>query len=351
MKAKKNHPAAGVLAVLRAHGIADESQCQALGEQAPLAPWVAALQAFGAWLAALLVGAAVLGGGLLAGVPQLFAALLIGAALWLFSTHRDSVFGSQMALGLSLAGQSLLVFAVFDKNQNHLLLNTLVALALAAWPRTSGLHRVACLVGAIWCIYHDFFQYRLVLLALFLSALAISLWLARRHWAVWPQAGYAAALAHASTLVALVALWMLHGNAFTPRGWFSHLYAGADYYRFGAALLWLACAAWLAHALPARQRMPLLGVALLLAIVGHRAPALLLSLALMLATFHACARAWFAATLLAAALFLALFYYSLEQTLLLKSATLAACGLALLGLGWLARRLQRNLALQAREAA
>jgi len=345
MSTEKADTAADLLALLRERNIADEAQCQALGEAMPGPLWLTSLQALGAWVAALLVSLGMMVGGLMSEAPGVFATLLIGAALWLFHAYRHSPFADQMALGLSLAGQLVLASAWGLKgHEENYLLNMLIAMALAAWLRTSLLHRSACLVIAIWCIYHDFFQYWPQWVALFLTALAAVLWLARRYWAVWPQAPYAAALAHAVTLSALVALWLFHIGYLTGmplfrlRGQISayHLYP------WGVALAWLACTFWLARALPWAQRRWLLGVALALAAIGWRAPALLLSLSLMLATFAACARAWFAATLLCAGLFLGIFYYSLEQTLLLKSATLAGAGLAFLGLGWLARRLQQQ---------
>jgi len=247
-----------------------------------------------------------------------------------------------MALGLSIAGQ-LLLLERFFAGEPRLMPGMLVAAALAAWPRTSQLHRIACMVLALWFGFYRTFDTYPVLLALVLMALAVALWLLRRRWSVSPQAVYVAALAHAATFMGLALLAWSHAHPFmhplfSPKdtiGWYR-------LYVWGAALVWLACAGWLTRDLAVRQRICLIGAALVLAVIGSSAPALLLCLALMLATFHACQRAWFALSLLCAWVFLGLFYYSLHQSLLLKSATLGAAGAALLALGWLARRWKKE---------
>jgi len=104
-----------------------------------------------------------------------------------------------------------------------------------------------------------------------------------------------------------------------------------------ALLVWLATAGWLLRQVSGRAQAGLAMAAIVIGAVGFYVPAMLLFFALMLATFHACQRAWCSAALVLLWLFLGQFYYSLNQTLLAKSAMLAVAGLALLALGWLIR--------------
>jgi len=80
------HTVASLLVTLEQRGIADANQRKALADLTPTVPWIAALQALAAWVAALLVAGAAAGFGSLgaAGGRSVVAVLLIGAALWLF---------------------------------------------------------------------------------------------------------------------------------------------------------------------------------------------------------------------------------------------------------------------------
>jgi len=336
-----------LLATLRQHGIVDDTQQRTLADLAPTAVWLTGLQALAAWLSALLISLAfsVLEG-MVFQTHLIFGLLLVGAALALFLSQRDSVFGSHLALGLSLAGQGVLAFAL--DSDASLILSPLLALLLVI-PRTSLLHRVLCLSFALSHTYWNLvFPAALGLVSNTLIALALALWLARRHWASLPQAAYMVTLAHSVTLLGLASLIMLQYipaavdsniGAFRFASSTPWTYIG---YRESAALVWLASIGWLIRALPATERACLATVAVILAVLAFDAPGMLLCLALMLATFYACQRAWLSIALLGACGSLGLFYYSLHQTLLIKSAMLAATGAALLGLRWLLRHWQES---------
>jgi len=336
-------PVSELLTILAQHGIADEPQCQQLAEEASSVPWLAALQAIAAWFAALFVAFFALG--LSGGNGSVLGIIFIGVALWLFWMQRSSPFASHMALGLSLGGQLLLLYkGRFLEGQATLLQGAVVAALLALWPHTSRLHRIVCMVLALWlgCYQALTKPYPGIMLWL-LMALASLLWLTRRQWCVWHRAAYLGALAHASSFLALALLLWLHSQSLTLVRFFlpslqqDHLAYWV--YTRGTALLWLACVLWLTRSLAVSQRLYLLGAAVVLTILGMRAtPSLLLCLTLMLATFHACQRAWFALSLLSTFGVLGLFYYSLHQTLLFKSLSLGAAGLAILLLGWQVRR-------------
>jgi len=343
----KTHTVTPLLTLLEQHGIADEEQRKQLADEASNAPWLAFLQTLAAWIAALFVAFAVTGlSSWLAQERRAIGFVLIGVALCLFWTLRSSLFAKQMALGLSLAGQLLLLVGHFVQTTPQLMQGALVAALLALCPHTSNLHRVVCMVLAFYFAYYRTIWSSPDLLAIVLMTLAVALWLTRRHWSLWPQAAYMAALAHASTFLALaLLLWrnskIFHLARVVSPDLLQGVLRDSHYiaYTGGAALLWLACAAWLTRSLGYEQRLWLLGAALVLAMIGFKAtPALLLCLTLTLASFHACQRAWCALSMLCICVLLGMFYYSLQQTLLLKSLTLGAAGFALMVFGWQLRR-------------
>jgi len=188
-----------------------------------------------------------------------------------------------------------------------------------------------------WCLYSLQPRYFLEWagwLGVGFVALATALWLARRHWVVWPKAGYVAALAHSASFIGLAICWIqpyvgdiFYGGELTYYG----------FYGWAAALVWLASAGWLLSALPRREQIVLAAAAVVVGALGYAALAMLLCLTLALATFYACQRVWLVVSVAGAWVFLGLFYYNLTQTLLIKSATLAAAGAALLALAWLIR--------------
>jgi len=340
----KTHSVTHLLTLLEQHSIADEEQRKQLADETSNAPWLAFLQTLAAWIAALFVTFAVAGvSGLTKQGSSVIGMVLIGAALWLFWAQRSSLFAKQMALGLSLAGQLLLLYERFAQGTPSLMQGALVAALLAAWPHTSGLHRVVCMVLAFWfACYRSLVLSSPGLLIVVLMTLAAALWLTRRHWSLWSRATYMAALAHAATFLALALLLWRNSQMWSFMRFLApDVLRDSSYlaYAGGAALLWLACAVWLTRSLVFVQRLWLLGAALVLAMIGFKAtPSLLLCLTLALVTFYACQRAWCALSMLCACVLLGLFYYSLHQTLLFKSLSLGAAGCALMVFGWQVRR-------------
>jgi len=339
-----------LLATFKEHDIADESQRQRLANLAPGAAWLTALQALAAWLAALLLTAAfTLMGGMVFGLYLFFAVVLIAAGMALFWRQQDSAFMNHLALGLSVAGQALLAFAWMDEWRNSdVLASAVLALALTV-PRTSLPHRSLCLAAAAGCgVYSVLHRYADWLgpsgvleaigwLGVALVAGASALWLARRQWAVHPRADYLAALAHSATFAGLAIIWVLHGSANRFHFRFDDALTHYGFYKWGAVLAWLAIAGWLLRVLPKPEQTVLVVAAVALGALGVGAPAMLLCLTLTLATFHACQRVWLAVSVAGAWFFLGLFYYSLTQTLLVKSATLAAAGVVMLAFAWVIR--------------
>jgi len=291
-----------------------------------------------AWLAAFLLAVAFF---LLEGSSLFFAVILIAAGMALFWWQRDGAFVNHLALGLSVAGQLLLAFVWVDESRDtHLFASAALALALTI-PRTSLLHRSLCMMMAVGCGLYSLYS---VLPRYFLEwagwlsvafmALATALWLARRHWVVWPKTGYVAALAHSTSFIGLAIFLVIQH--------YGDLFYGGEltyygFYEWAVPLVWLATAGWLLRALPRHEQIVLAAAAVVMGALGYGAPTMLLCLTLTLATFYACQRVWLVVSVAGAWVFLGLFYYSLAQTLLIKSATLAAAGVALLALAWLIR--------------
>jgi len=341
----RSHTVASLLASLQQYDIADAAQRQRLAELAPSAAWIVCLQTLAAWLAALLMTGAFAFGTLASRSQWPFGVVLIAVAMGLFWRWRTATFPNQLALALSLAGQGLVAFGLdaLDYEQGRLV-SLVLAVALSL-PRTTLLHRVSCLLAAIGAAYSLVSASSVALMVTGLAGVtvAVALWLSRRHWAGWPQAGYWVALAHSSTVTGLVMLLaQAESGTYRSFGLSGHHIANYRVLVLGTVLLWLACVAWLVRELPERERRWLTVAAVLVAALGYGAPGMLACLALMLATFHACQRTWVAVTLVGAVAFLGIFYYSLHQSLLMKSATLAGIGVLLLVLGAWARRWQRS---------
>jgi len=311
--------------------------------------WISILQGIAAWIAASLLASSLAAPfWLFEGGVWFIALAFIAGALVLFYKVRTSVFFDQAALSLSFAGQGLLCVAVFEQwkgisEKTGFALSLVVALALFAL-RTTLLHRTLCLLWAATCLYlivePSYATH--VLFGLGFSTATILLWLNRSRWATHKLGDYVLSLTHASSLIAWVFLgwnYFYHRAIFwkqpeTPRE-IALLYSTAS-----AALL-VGLVAWLCRPLYANANAPerakkqtalLLSAAGLFAALAYRDPALVLCAALLLATYAARQQGWFRAMLVALPILIWQLYYSFEQTLLMRSLTLAGSGALLLGL-------------------
>lgn len=345
-----------MLTTLQHHGVFDAVRMAGLEHCAPPPWWLAVLQGIAAWIASLLIISSFFAPLMLLGEGPLVrgvgGVVLVGGAVWLFA--RDSLFTGQMGLAFSLAGQALLVSVVFDGFDAFATRPRVIAavgLAIAVGmlvPASTVLHRTVCALlalgyGAVLVGPGD----ALAIYALVLTAAAAACWLLRRAWAASPRAALIKALAHALTLAALVAGWIVavdpsFGALLSPGTSTATLPTAAFVYPLGAGIVLLATIAWLVRGLPPAQAAAGIGAGAIYALTAWNAPGLAVSGALLLAVFHACHRPWIALTLLAAIVYLGRFYYSLEATLLVKSGALAATGLVLLGLQFGLRRWRRT---------
>jgi|GEM_PF-278377 len=311
--------------------------------------WINILQGIAAWIASgMLASSLAAPFWLFEGGVWFIALAFIGGSIVLFYKVRDSVFFEQAALSLSFAGQGLLCVSFFEhwnalNDKGALTASIVVALALFTL-RTTLLHRTLCLLWAATCLYlivEPGYETH-VLFGLGFSVFTVLLWLNRSRWAAHKLGEYVLSLAHASSLVAWVFLgwnYFYHRAAFwktpeTPRE-FALLYSTAS-----AAIL-VGLVAWLCRPLYSNPNAPerakkqaalLLSAAGLFAALAYRDPALVLCAALLLATYAARERSWFTAMLVALPILIWQLYYSMEQTLLMRSFTLAGSGSLLLGL-------------------
>lgn len=342
-------PLSGLLARLKAEGLISAEQCSTLTSHAPSPWWLAALQALAAWLASLFMLAAFYMPVLMIGdspmVRGVGGVLLAIVAIYLF--RRDGVFVGQMALALSLAAQALMVslFAgdFLDFDRDHRLIAAwggLIAFGMMI-PRSTSTHRTVCaLVAMVFVIIATFDAAWVDVQASLLCAGAIGLWLSRRHWAGMAYGADLKAIANAASLLALPAAWLLpalggSGHMIDP--FFRNLAGTPSQTSYGVfslsvGLLAVATLVFLTRALPPQTRLVALGGALALAVAAHIAPGLVFAVSLFAATFQACHRGWASVALVCTVLYLGLFYYDLQATLLVKAGALAASGLLLLAL-------------------
>jgi hypothetical protein len=342
---------ADLLEGLRTAGIIGPEDAAELAAEVPPPWWLAISQGIAAWIASLMILSSffvplmAFGDGPL--VRGLSGAVLTAAAIWL--VRRDEVFASQMGLALSLAGQALLVSAVAGDG-DWLRDATLIAatgLLIATGmlvPKSDLLHRSACALLALSYLAVLAGQGNwLVAYAVLLAAAAVALWLRRSDWAGWPIASLPKAVAHATTVGALVAAWFVGGEAAGGALTWLGTHGAAPQalqtlYPAGVGLVLLATVGWLSRDAAGLYRALWLLAAAGIALAAWRAPGLVVSAAILLAVFQACHRPWIAMALLAALLYLGRLYYDLDSTLLVKSISLAVTGLALLGLRFVLRR-------------
>lgn len=350
------HPAPVLLDRLRDAAVIDDTRHAALQAGATPPWWLALLLAFAAWIASLIILSSFFGPLLVFGNGPAMRAVggivLVVASAFLF--RRRSAFTDQMALAFSLAGQAVLVSAVADrffdllKGSNDVATAALVFSAVMAVVPSTVLHRSVCglvaLASLAWLIGPGT---GLALFGVALAGAAATLWLGRAAWASHPQAPLIKAAAHALTLAALTlapyghahsALVVLEGAITGHRTGFV-----LPIYRVGAALVLLATTAWLCRG-PGSLRLPALAGAVLFAVTAHPAPGLLVAVTMLLAVFHASHRPWVAMSLVFAALYLGELYYSLQDTLLVKSLALIASGAVLLALRAILRSRTRRTA-------
>lgn len=345
---------------LAARGVVDAARAAELAENVATPWWLTVLMAVAAWFASLLLVSTFFAPLFLAGFGTgsvargIGGTMLLAVAIWLFG--RGKSFTDQMGLAFSLAGQALLVSAfanVLDPSVTGYdalwTMGLLIAVAMMLAPSTPT-HRTLCALlayahlGALIGFGNGLSPY-----AVALAAGAVAAWLGRNRWGDLPAALPVKPIAHALTLSALVCAWLVGVDA--ARDTLLLLARQEEggrvlhwVYPVGTSMVFLAAVGWLGREAPAAFRGVVFGGAALFVVAAWHAPGLITSAAILLAVFHACHRTWSLLALLAALLYLGELYYSLQATLLIKSAALAVTGLVLLGLRFMLGRWQERAA-------
>lgn len=306
------------------------------------APWyVRAMVGFGAWLASLFFVGFVVGINMLTADSAfvITGILLMLAAVGLRRT-LDGDFPNQAALAASLAGQVLLMFGLVQITSGAepplLALIAVNGILIPLYP--DGLHRVLsvlAIVGAFVALLYlkamqDFLPFTApgLTLGLLLLVMREGHWLGGRRRALLGALSYGLLFA-AFGCVLLSTIYLLPELAeefsFYPRPWISTL-------AFGALLL-AAVRHYLAPNLAAASHlaMPLIyGIVLALTAASLWAPGITFSLLIVFLGSARDDRVMSGTGLGFFVVFLAAYFYGIETTLLMKSATLAATGIVLL---------------------
>lgn len=339
-----------LLTQLQQAGVVDAEQTQRLAQHTN--PWwLQLLLGFAAWIASLLIISAFVGP-LLAladnDLVRLFAAVsLLGAALWLARQHHDFV--QHMSVAIALAGQGLLVYALYELSDNNDELARyssafISSVLLFSW--LNPLHRRISLIIATLCLLSLINSALLLaLISNLLATLALVLWCSRSYWAGFDYASRIKSLLEVITLAALGLT--LIGQCllvFDSSSWLDNKLdvARALYSALGSVLL-ISTVFWLSRLATVPSRLALLSVTTLLCVLLYPASGLLVSSALLLACFYGCSKRWAVLCLLSMLIAISQFYYSLELNLLHKSLLLAVSGLLLLAAWLLLQRYQRRL--------
>lgn len=337
-------------AKLEQAGIIDAAKAQQLA-QANSPWWLQILLGFAAWVASILIISSFIGPVLAFAdnnvVRMLAAAILLATAMWLATQRQD--FLQQMSVAIALAGQGLLVYALYDlfgqQDEVPRYACALISTLLLFSPLNQ-LHQRVSLSIAVSCLFSLMHSApAIAVISSLLAAGATWLWCNRLLWAGFTQAGRVKSLLEVATLAALgLTLFGQCLLLIDSSNWLDDklALARALYSALGSIIL-ISTVFWLSRLATVPSRLLLLSVATLLCILLYSASGLLVSTALLLACFYGCSYRWAALCLLSMLFALSQFYYSLELTLLHKSALLAVSGLLVLAAWLLLQRYQRRL--------
>lgn len=341
---------ASLLATLQQAGIIDNTKAQQLSVTG--SPWwLQVLLGIAAWIASILIISSFIGP-LLALADNnaariIAAAILLTAAIWLATKPQE--FLQQMSVAIALAGQGLLVYALYELfgqlDDVPRYASALISSLLLFSPLNQ-LHQRVSLSIAVACLLSLLNSAALLaVVSSVLAAAAVWLWCNRPRWASLAHAGRIKSLLEVTTLAALGLT--LFGQCLLfidSSSWLDDklMLARALYSALGSVLL-ISTVFWLSRLATVPSRLALITITTLLCILLYPASGLLVSTALMLACFFGCNYRWYALSLLSMLFAVSQFYYSLELSLLYKSGLLALSGLLVLAAWLLLQRYQRRL--------
>ena len=315
----------------------------ALAAEADAPPWyVRVLVGFGAWLASLLLIAFVVSSSLrsestMIGVGGVMMVAALGVR---FTSSHDFI--AQATLAVSLAGQALLAFGLHQYGVNMMLWAIIGGQTVLALAFPDRIHRflsvLAAVSAAVILMYYLKLQAGIHVLVL---ALAVGfLWWQAREGAFIARGlmqsarplafGLLAAMLGCvllSTVYVLPELMWRRDFSFYPRPWLSSL-------GFGVLLVLLE---WRLVNTTLRDvsvatRAGFIGASVLIVAISWPAPGIAASLVVLLAGVIHAERLVVGIGVGFFAVFLVAYFYGMEASLLAKSATLTATGLAVLAL-------------------
>ncbi|MCU7844449.1 MAG: DUF4401 domain-containing protein [Candidatus Thiodiazotropha sp. (ex Monitilora ramsayi)] len=314
-------------------------------------PWyIRTMVGFGAWLASLLLIGFVTSFTLVMDGGTIFIGLLLMGAATLLRHRSDHDFPVQCALASSLAGQALLAYG-FSEILGHEAFEIFFSIALLVsllmfvlFP--DRVHRVLMVLIATGSLTTLLYLWELNLLVPLLgpafAGLLILLYrltpklVTGRYTELLNPLMNGLMLSAFGTLL-LTTVYLLPeletDFIFYPRPWISTMLLGLLFLTLGRCI-------WLSMTTPEnRQALPLYyGLMLIIILCAWQAPGLLLGLIVTLLGTLSGRITYTGAGIGFFALFLAAFFYGIEVTMLVKSATLIATGLATLLLRWVILR-------------
>jgi len=268
---------------------------------------------------------------------------MLGLAWLLLWKFRTQDFTTQFALAVSFAGQVLFAFGVFGVFGTELestaawIIMTLSQATLAlVMPNT--IHR-------LWSAMAATISFYMLLYSLHLAAIAPAIILAAAAWA-WPRLGGAVRPVAYGLLLALV-MMDVAGGALQPLAemnvglemqtllapWLGDLLTGAVLLGVVWTLLRRGRAAF-----SRPLTITVLAAVILLVLVSFKAPGLCVGVCIIVLGYAHGNRILTGLGMAALLVYVSSYYYTLEETLLVKSQVLAVSGVVLLLARWLMRR-------------
>lgn len=267
------------------------------------------------------------------------AVIMFTSSFAIYRIANNNDFGTQFALAASICGQALATVA-FAKSAGSSVDSSSVAWFIAliqialVWAMPNFLHRLISTIFAVTALFVATQKGGASIaidLVLGLGFVALTQYeselVARKQRALSEPLMYG--LAVGLLVVGVAYLDFVGGTTWLP-------FATMSAIAFGVALL-----VWVAHAtkhLPTTSRGAALAAALAFAAVAWRAPGLIATSLVLLASFAAGRRTLTALAMLALMGYLSTYYYQMSLTLLMKAGVLALTGGVLLVLWWLHRQ-------------
>lgn len=275
------------------------------------------------------------------GASLLFGLIACAAAGALFRAKPDSDFATQFGMAVSLAGQGLVLLAlakVLPNQTSAIALSMSLFQAVLFFAIPNFVHRVWTAGTGAYAIVFALMDWHLQAYAPGLLSVACAwFWLHEfqyaKHGMMLRAGGYGlvVALMGAVAMAALTSgAWMWRGGIHRPSDSEYHLWIGAGL--GGIALLWLVWRLLIREAVEPSSSAGwrILVVAGMLAVATLKAPGLAPATLILLLGYGNGNRVLFGLGVVALLGYLSFYYYSLEETLLQKSALMAATGIALL---------------------